>query len=261
MKVSYSRINTFKQCPYQYKLIYIDKLKTKFNMDPSNALVLGTAMHTGIEKNKLEAIMYYYSNYPSATPLMVDEAIKLEIMVDKAKQVIPVGEYEVCLSDDDFIGFIDLLVYVKTDENGIEWYDLHDFKYSNNAKNYLESGQVHLYKYYFEKLNQNKKIRYMYYDLIPKVKLKKDEYESIDEYRNRLIAECEKQEINRIKIDYDYNKVINFFIDTKHCVECKEFNKNPSNLCYWCDFRKYCQSDGKDDGNIIYPNEIKKEEM
>ena len=105
MKVSYSRISTFKQCPYQYKLIYIDKLKTKFNMDPSNALVLGTAIHTGIEKNKLEAIMYYYSNYPTATPLMVDEAIKLEIMVDKAKQAIPVGEYEVCLSDDDFIGF------------------------------------------------------------------------------------------------------------------------------------------------------------
>lgn len=50
MQVSYSRIDTFKQCPYKYKLIYIDKLETKFNLDPTNALVLGTALHTGIEK-------------------------------------------------------------------------------------------------------------------------------------------------------------------------------------------------------------------
>ncbi|MDY5929881.1 MAG: PD-(D/E)XK nuclease family protein [Candidatus Onthovivens sp.] len=261
MQVSYSRISSYKQCPYLYKLRYIDNLTTKFNLDSANALVLGTAIHTGIEQNTLEAIKYYYSNYPTATASMINQAIILEIMIEKAKQVIPVGDYETLIEDKDFKGFIDLLVFVEKDKNGIEWYDLYDFKYSNNVKNYLESGQLHIYKYYFEKLNSTKKIRNLYFAFIPKVKLKQEQYEDITKYRERLIAECEKQEINIVKVDYDYNKVINFLLDTKHCIECKEFNKNKSNLCYWCDFKRYCNSNGEDDGNIIYPNEIKKEEM
>jgi hypothetical protein len=277
MKVSYSRIDTYKQCPYKYYLRYVLGLKTKFNLDPANPLVIGTAIHTGIEKDVVEAIKGYYANYPSATPLMVNEAIKLEVMINKSRKAIPRGEYELNITDDDFTGFIDLLVkvdkkqkifassghvepnsgevmgYEKEANTAIETYDLYDFKHSNNKEYYLKSGQIHLYKYYFEKLNPNKKIRNLYYAFIPKVKLKQDEYESIEDYRKRLIEECEKQEIDIVKVDYEPNKVINFFIDTKHCIECKEFNKNKTSLCYFCDFKNYCQSDGKNDGNIIYP--------
>lgn len=249
MQVSYSRIGTFKQCPYQYYLRYIKGLKTKFNLDSTNALVLGTAVHTGIEKRDvIEAIKSYYSNYPSVTPLMVNEAIKLEIVVDKAINELPEGEYELELNTEDFKGFIDMLV--KVDKNT---YDLYDFKYSNNVENYLKSGQLHVYKYWFEKLNPTKRIRKMYFVFIPKVKLKQDTYEDIEDYRKRLIAECEKQEIKIEQIDYDPNKVIEFLLDTKKCVECTDFNKNTSKLCYWCDYKKYCQSEGKEDGNIIYP--------
>lgn len=250
MQVSYSRIGTFKQCPYQYYLRYIKGLKTKFNLDSTNALVLGTAVHTGIEKRDvIEAIKSYYSNYPSVTPSMVNEALKLEILVDKAIHELPAGEYELELNDDDFKGFIDMLVPI--DENT---YDLYDFKYSNNVKNYLESGQLHVYKYWFEKLNPSKSIRKLHFVFIPKVKLKQDEYETIENYRERLIAECEKQEINIVPIEYDYNKVIEFLLNTKQCVECTDFDKNKSKLCYWCDYRKYCQSEGKEDSNIIYPD-------
>ena len=63
MQVSYSRVSTFKQCHYQFKLRYIDKLEPLFNLDPANALVLGTAMHEGIEKDVISAITGYYSNY------------------------------------------------------------------------------------------------------------------------------------------------------------------------------------------------------
>lgn len=256
MKVSYSRIGTFKQCPYQYKLRYIDKLKTKFNLDPANALVLGTAVHEGIEKaDVVAAIKSYYSNYPSVTKAMVNEAIKLEILVDKAIKELPRGEYELQLDNDDFIGFIDLLF--KVDDNT---YDLYDFKYSNNVKNYLESGQLHVYKYFFELLNPTKHIRNLHFVFIPKVKLKQDEYEEDEDYRKRLIAECEKQELNVVPIEYKQEKVIEFLLDTKHCVESKDFNKNPSKLCYWCDFKKYCESDGKNDGNIIYPSDEREEE-
>lgn len=250
MKVSYSRVSTFKNCAYQFYLRYILNLKTKFNLDPTNALVLGSALHKGIEVNKLQAIKEYYANYPSATDLMINEAIKLEIMIDKAKQVIPSGIYETKIEDDDFIGYIDLLVEV--DKNT---YDLYDFKYSNNKDNYIKSQQIHLYKYYFEKLNKDKKIRNIYYAFIPKVKLKQEDYETLEEYRERLIKECEKQEIDIVKVDYDINQVINFLLDTKHCIECKEFNKNVSNLCYFCDYKNYCKSNGENDTNIIYPND------
>lgn len=260
MKLSYSRIDTFKLCPYKYKLIYIDKLKTKFNLDPTNALVLGTAIHTGIEKNVLEAIKGYYSNYPSVTPLMINEAIKLEIMIEKAKAILPKGEYERCLDDEDYIGYMDLLHYVYTDENGIEWYDLYDFKYSNNVDNYLNSGQLHLYKYYFEKLNPGKKIRNLNYVIVPKVKLKQEEDEDISKYRERLIKECEAQNIQIIPIEYNIQKVIDFLTDSKHCIECQDFNKKPNKFCFFCDFKKYCESDGKLDSNIIYPKKIEESE-
>ena len=48
MQVSYSRIDCFKKCPFQYYLKYILKLDTYPNQDPDNALYLGTACHTGI---------------------------------------------------------------------------------------------------------------------------------------------------------------------------------------------------------------------
>lgn len=256
MQVSYSRVGTFNQCPFKYKLLYIDKLKTKFNLDPTNALVLGTAVHTGIEKRDvIEAIKSYYSNYPSVTPLMIDEAIKLEVLIDKAIKQLPEGIYELELNTDDFKGFIDMLVEVEPNV-----YDLYDFKYSNNINNYLTSGQLHIYKYFFEALNPNKKIRNMFFVFIPKVKLKREEDEDDTSYRERLIAECEKQEIRIEPIEFNYKKVIEFLLDTKHCVESKDFNKNPSKLCYWCDFKNYCNSDGKLDGNIIYPEKEKESE-
>lgn len=247
MKLSYSRIGTFKQCPYQFKLKYIDGLRTKFNLDPTNALVLGTAVHTGIEKDIVTAIKEYYANYPSVTPLMVNEAIKLEVMIRKAREILPKGKHELSLEDDDFIGYMDLLVDVGNGE-----YDLYDFKYSNNVKNYLESGQLHVYKYWFEKLNKGKKIRNMYFVFIPKVKLK-NEFDDMSVYRNHLKDECEKQNIRIEKIEFDYRKVIEFLMDTKHCLETKEFNKNETSLCWFCDYKNYCQSNGKRDGNIIYP--------
>ena len=44
---SYSMIGTFKNCPYRFKLQYVDKIKTKFNVTP--ALEKGKFLHFGIE--------------------------------------------------------------------------------------------------------------------------------------------------------------------------------------------------------------------
>lgn len=56
MQVSHSRIECYKHCPYQYKLRYIDKLKTLPPEEANNALIIGTALHTGIEKGTETAI-------------------------------------------------------------------------------------------------------------------------------------------------------------------------------------------------------------
>lgn len=245
MRLSYSRIGTFKTCPYQFKLRYIDELKVKFNLDPANALVLGTAVHTGIEQDTETAIKGYYDNYPSATELMINEAIKLEVMINKARAKLPRGIYEFKLETEDFLGFIDLLVEV---EKGV--YDLYDFKYSNNVENYLQSGQLHVYKYFFESLGHGR-IRDMYFVFIPKIKEKQEEYEDLKDYRKRLIKACEESDIRVEKVNFDYKKVVEFLLDAKHCIECEDYQKNKNKLCYWCDYKKYCESNGEYTNNLI----------
>ena len=57
MEISHSRIECFESCPFKYKLKYLDKLKTLKNTDDANnPLYLGTALHTGIEKDVETAI-------------------------------------------------------------------------------------------------------------------------------------------------------------------------------------------------------------
>ena len=70
MQVSHSRISTFVKCPYQYKLKYIDKLETLPNDDPQNGLIVGHALHTGIEKDLDAAIKEYYNGYPVINDLL-----------------------------------------------------------------------------------------------------------------------------------------------------------------------------------------------
>lgn len=243
MQVSHSRIQTFVKCPFQFKLRYIDNLTTLPTDDPQSALVLGHALHTGIEKDLKAAIDEYYSAYPVITDNHVNEALKLEYWLPKIKELLPEGEHEVKIEDEDFKGFIDLLVPI---ENNL--YDLYDFKYSNNIKNYMDSEQLHLYKYYFEKLNPNKKIRNMYFMFVPKCSLRikyknktNARDETLQEFRKRILEDLSNKQIEFVKIDYDMNKVINFLTDVKHCVEATEFEKKESRLCDFCEFQNYCQ--------------------
>lgn len=256
MKVSHSRISTFVQCPHKFDLKYIQKLETIFNCDPQNPLILGHALHTGIEKDVESAIEEYFSAYPIIDDLHINEAIKLRYLIPRVKELLPKGLHEVKIEDEDFIGFIDLLVPI--DSEAVEWgkmprgteevFDIYDFKYSNNVSHYLESEQLHLYKYYFEKLNPGKKIRDLIYIFIPKVMIrqkKKNKTNKTDEslynFRKRIIAELDKKTIQQESVEYDPNKVIDFLTNTKHCVESREYPKIPTRLCDWCEYKNYCE--------------------
>lgn len=257
MQVSYSRISTYENCPYQFKLRYIDKLETIFNCDPQNALVLGHALHTGIEKDVETAIKEYYSAYPVIRDAHVTEAIKLEYLIPKVKELLPNGEHERYIETPDFHGYIDLLVpmgYMAAESpynsygEEVEIYDLYDFKYSNNVGSYVDSAQLHLYKYFFELTNPGKRIRNLYFVFIPKCNLrmkyknktnKRDE--TIYEFRKRCLADLETKEIQIKPVQYNPAKVIDYLIATKHCIEDTEFIKNPGRLCDWCEYQQYCE--------------------
>lgn len=213
---------------------YIDGIKTLPLTDANNALILGTAIHTGIEKGVDAAIKEYCNSFPIIDDLHINEIIKLEYLIPRVRELLPEGLYEIMVADTDFIGFIDLLV--KIDD---ETYDLYDFKYSNNTRSYIESAQLHLYKYFYEKQTGNK-IRNMYFVFVPKIKIKQKKDEDLYSFRKRLKVELEQSEVKLVQVEYDYKKVIEFMAGIKKILETKEFPKEPSYLCNWCEYEKYC---------------------
>lgn len=250
MQISHSRVECFEGCPFRYKLRYMDKYETLKPDNADNPLFLGTALHTGIEKDADTAIKEYFAQYPIITDEHINEAIKLAYQIPKVKSILPQGEYEVQIQDEDFIGFIDLLVPVSGEEifdevgNSViepTVYDLYDFKYSNNIYHYKESPQLHLYKYYFEKTHPGSKIRNMKFVIVPKVSIRQKKTESLSEFRQRLDEELKKTEIKFLNIDYDPEYIINFLTKTKRMLEETDFEKNESWLCGWCEYQEYCK--------------------
>ena len=248
MIVSHSKVECFESCPYRYDLRYNQEIRTIPPDNADNALFLGTALHTGLEKDVQTAIHEYFMEYPVISDAHINEAMKLEVMIPKAASMIPSGEHEVKIEDDDFIGFIDLLAPAKTEQKlGGEHqvipnvYDLYDFKYSNNVSKYKDSPQLHLYKYFFEKNNPGKIIRNMYFLFVPKVNIKQSKKEDLFQFRKRLQEELDKKEPQLVQIEYDPEKVINFLLSTKGMLEAKDFPKNTSWLCNYCEYKDYCQ--------------------
>jgi len=236
MKFSYSRVSCYKTCPYQFKLKYIDKLETLPNTDANNALYLGSAMHTGIEKTVKDALAQYFSNYPMQTDLQLNEAMKLKHLIPMAKAAIPDGEFEVKVEDDEFVGFMDLLV-----PKGGGVYDLYDFKYSNNVERYMQSVQLHVYKHFYEKTHPGHKIDKLYYVFIPKTMIRQKKTEDLYQFRKRLQSELDKMEIMVEEVEYDYQKVRDYLEAVEEIKAASEYPKNCTRLCDWCEYQKYCK--------------------
>lgn len=235
-RFGYSAVSTFEQCPYRYKLQYLDGLKTIPTDDPANALIIGTALHKAIETDLDTAIAEYFASYPIITDQHIDEEIKLRYLIPKVKEILPEGTHEVQVVDTNFIGTLDMLVPV-----GNGWYDLYDFKYSNNWLRYMDSRQLHLYKYYFEKRNPEKKIDTMRFVFVPKVQIRQKKTEDLFQFRQRLVAELDKVQPKVEPVEYDPNKVIEHLELTQQIMQCEEFPKNPTNLCGWCEHKRFCQ--------------------
>lgn len=222
MRVSHSRVSTYNQCPFKYKLRYIDNLQTVFNQDPINPLILGSAMHLGIEKTVEDALNYYKLQYAIIGDAHVNEMIKLEIMIDKARKFLEdyykSAKFEVELKCENYIGFVDMLI-----DNGDGTHDLLDFKYSNNIATYEKSDQLDIYQYYLEL--QGYTIRNSGYVIIPKTFVRQKQDEDLFQFRNRLIKECNSKEITLLKHEYNYDNVLNFLDTVDKIAFDTEFKK------------------------------------
>jgi phage nucleotide-binding protein len=214
---------------------YIDGIKTLPNTDANNALILGTAIHTGIEEGVEAGIKAYYDSFPIIDNDHVNEAIKLEYLIPKVREILPEGKFELQIINSDFIGFIDL-----TSRNEDGSYDIYDFKYSNNVNSYMDSRQLHLYKYFYEK-QFNKKVRNLNFVFIPKVNIKMKKTEDVISFRKRIREELEQSEIKIVPIEFDSEKVIEFYQGVKQILETSDFPKEPNYLCNWCEYQEFCE--------------------
>ena len=245
MKYSYSNINTFIQCPYRWKLQYIDKLKVIPPTNADNALYLGLALHKGVEEWSVDAaVEEYKSHYPILTDAHVSWIMQLEYQVPRLLELLPKGGvHEIRIDTKTFVGFADYVV-------GDTFYD---FKFSNNIDGYLHSPQLSIYKHYLEKTHPDMKINHLKFVFVPKVMIRqrKRSNETIMEFRNRIKEMLPDTEIKIIEVPFDNNAVTDF---KKCCTLLNKLNrekaydklvKTPSRLCDWCQYKDYCQSNGE----------------
>lgn len=238
-RFSFSRVGLFENCPYRYKLKYIDKWYVMEDVNPNNALVVGNLLHHAIEVGLDKAEKEYYNSFNVINDSHVNEVIKVEQAL-KLVDLPRGGTYEKPIRTDNFIGYMDYLVEI---EPGV--YDLYDFKYSNNVDSYKKSPQLSIYKYHFEQ-QTGQKIRNMYYYMIPKQWIRQKKSETLYEFRQRIKKSAKPPVV--VEHKYDPNEVVKFYASIKEILESQIFPKNPSRLCDWCEYQKYCE-----EGRMLLP--------
>lgn len=231
---SYSRVSLFEDCPYHFKLKYIDKLTEIIDYNRADhPLLIGHALHTGIEHDVKTAINEYYNSFPVTTDRMVEEAIKLEILIPKVKQFLEesfpdcefIHEYKI--DHEDFIGYVDVIIKAPDGTCMVM-----DFKYSNHIKNYMDSGQLHIYKDRLEQDGFNiEKLAYLF---VPKTSLKQSENEDLFHFRKRLIDEVSNSEVTFVPIEFDEMQSVYFKNNIQKIESAKDYPKNVSGNCFSC---------------------------
>jgi hypothetical protein len=227
-------------------LQYKERLKTLPETNADNPLWLGLGLHKGIECGVEAGIAEYKSHFNIIKDDHINWINQLEYQIPRVIELLPEGgEHELEIKTDDFVGYID---YVCGDT-------LYDFKFSNNIDNYLTSPQLSIYKYYLEQTRPDIKINHLKYVFVPKVqirqKLKSKPPETLVEFRNRLQEHLDASEIKVIEVDYDGDSITQFQQCCQLLKTVDKFPKNPTRLCNWCPYQRYCESDGKEDWMIV----------
>lgn len=238
----FSTTQCFDQCPARFDFRYRQGIETLPPDNADNPLLLGTAIHRGMEVGMEQAIEEYKNSYPVVNDLHINEIIKLEYWIPRMKELLPEGLHEVNFKNEVYEGTADLLVPCTKHDLELPHgqFDLYDFKYSNNVDHYMESEQLHVYKYYLERI-KGIKIRRMFFVFVPKVQIKQKKTEELQEFRFRILQELEKMEIEIKEVIYDPEKVIKFQETCMKIGLTSEYKKEVNYLCNWCEYKDYCQ--------------------
>lgn len=62
------------------------------------------------------------------------------------------------------------------------------------------------------------------------------------QFRKRLQETIKNQKLQLKKVDYDENKVTEFFKEIEILEKDNIYEKNETRLCDWCDYKEYCKS-------------------
>lgn len=238
----FSTAQCFDQCPARFDFRYRQGIETLPPDNADNPLLLGTAIHRGMEVGMEQAIKEYKNSYPVINDLNINEIIKLEYWIPRMKELLPEGLHEVNFKNEVYEGTADLLVPCTKHDLELPHgqFDLYDFKYSNNVDHYMESEQLHVYKYYLERI-KGIKIRRMFFVFVPKVQIKQKKTEELQEFRFRILQELKKREIEIKEVIYDPEKVIKFQDTCMKIGLTSEYKKEVNYLCNWCEYKDYCQ--------------------
>ena len=257
-KTSYSKAGTFTQCPRKYELRYLEQLEVPFNCDAANPLEIGTMLHEVIELGIDKATENYVAKYPVLTDLMVNELMKMQVLGPRAAELVwdscdceePV--FETKIDCDGFVGYIDCLI-----PRGKGLWTMLDFKYSNNIERYLESSQLSVYKYFYERSHPGEIIQDMAFLIVPKTMIRQKKTEDLYQFRERLQATLAGMWPKLYRVHYDPSKVADFAVCTMEMANATEFPKCESRLCDWCDYKDYCL--GGNDMLVLPKNERRQE--
>lgn len=246
-RVSFSRVEAWKQCPRKYRYRYIEQIPTEPSYEADNPLILGSTLDLGIQKGYEEAEKYYWSQLPVATDDGVLELMKIEHWLKQLRPVYNKGEFQMRLLTDRFIGFAD---YV---EDNL----LVDFKYSNGVDKYAESAQLHVYASQMPKIPEH-----MAYVCVPKLfigaykdgeskearaerveRLRQWKINDIQRYRKYVMDEINRLTIKTIWVEYDRDKVEQFWQDVDAMENDTEFEMCRSKLCSSCPYSHICDEE------------------
>lgn len=250
-RMSYSRAECYAKCPFQYRLRYRDELKTLPTYDAQDPLIVGNAFHMAIETSPEEAVEWYKSQYPIITDLHVEECMKLLKIGGLARQLVysmtggaaPIFEYGVYDEEYEWLGYMDCLI-----PRGGMTFTLLDFKYASSVDRYASSPQLAVYRHMLKRRGYT--VADAYFVVAPKISIRRKKDETDEEFRMRLKDELDAytaDDIHLIRPTIDGTKVVREYIKLmKEIRSAEEFPRNPTKLCSWCQYRRYCESQGKD---------------
>ena len=200
-QISYSSGTQYHRCPKAYDYKYNQKLNRIKAREPTDPLLLGTTLHLGMELDYEAAESFYLNEFYVMDDNQVNELIKIEHWVTRGHEYlleldVMFKEYEI--DTPEYKGTIDLVT-----DNNDGTVDLWDYKYcaDSSIERYLHAEQLHLYKYFFEKVS-GLKVRDIRYIIFPKLFIRQMDDEDLSSFRNRIKDSLNNMHYKIIRMDY-----------------------------------------------------------